>query len=229
MSPGNETNVKKWILANQYQIDKPCPFCKKAVAIVEQDKENDSLYLVKCRECYALTERAPTPEGAIELWNNESFPDCVWLTNKGTPYINDPDVWGMLKNAVVLASFTKYKKEKKLALKSWRNGSAYIDHINKAEVEKEFFLSEGFSMFSDIAGEKIIGAANKQAKYDVRFREPNRCRGCGNSNCQHQKYIWWLWEPGNEYDVCAGWKRRQSGRRDRKLWTEQHLCPSEPR
>lgn len=224
----SEALIKKWEIANQYQVDKSCPFCKKSMAVVEQDKINNDLYLVKCRECYAITERAPTPEDAIELWNDEVFPDYIWLTNKDVPYSNDPEVWGELKNAVVLASFAKYKKEKKMALKSWRNSSAYEDHIHKAKLEQMFFLSEGFHMFSEIDGEKIVETADKQAKYDVDFREPNNCRGCGNTDCEHQKYIWWLWNRGNNYDKCLGFKKGQ-GKRYVKLWTGGHLYPLEPR
>ena len=83
-------------------------------------------------------------------------------------------------------------------------------------------------MFSDISGKKIIDVANKQASYDVKFREPNQCRGCGNDNCKHQKYIWWLWERGNKYDVCEGWKKRNT-KRDTKYRVGARLYPTEPR
>ena len=220
--------LKKWEIANQFQIDKACPFCGRLMAIVEQDKEHEDLYLVKCRECYAITPRAPTPEDAIKLWNDEIFPDYVWLTNKDVPYLNDPAIWGELKNAVVVASFMKYKKEKKLAMKSWRNGSAYEQHIGEANLEKAFFLSRGFDLFSDISGDKIIETADKQAVYDVKFREPNHCRGCGNDDCKHQKYIWWLWEPNNMYDTCAGWKKRKP-KKKKKDWPGGRLYQLGPR
>lgn len=224
----NDANIRRWEFANQYKIDKACPFCNKTMAIVEQDKENEELYLVKCRECYAITPRAPTPEAAIQLWNDETFPDYIWLTNKDVPYLNDPEIWGELKNAVVVASFVNYKKEMKLAMKSWRNGAAYDQHIDEANKEKAFFLSRDFEYFSDISGDKIIETADKQAVYDVRFREPNRCRGCGNNACQHQKYIWWLWEPNNMYDACAGWKKRKPKRKS-KNWPGGRLYRLGPR
>lgn len=219
---------EKWRIADTYPVEKACPFCGRNRAIVEQDKEHNDLYLVKCRECYAVTPRAPTPDEAIKLWNEEQFPDYVWLTNKEVPYITDSDVWDELKNAVVIASFAKYKQEKKMAMKSWRNGSAYADHIEKANEEKHFFLSPGFALFSDVSGESIIKTADKQAAYDVKFREPNHCRGCGNSECNHQKYIWWLWDSGNKYDTCIGWKKQMS-KKGKKLWTNPHLYPLEPR
>lgn len=206
--------VRRWEIAVEHPVSKPCPFCGQDKAIVEQDKEHNDLYLVKCRECYAVTPRAPGPDEAIKLWNEEQFPDYIWITNNDKPYIDDPDIWGGLKNAVVLSVFDEYKKQKKLAIKSWSSSpTKYDEHLHRARLEKQFFNDDNFSFFSPMSGETVIAAADKQAKYDVLFRDEHHCRGCGNDECEHQSYIWWLWDKGNEHDTCLGWKKRTTKKR----------------
>ena len=222
--------IKRWEIAIQHPVNKPCPFCGKTSAIVEQDKTNEELYLVKCRECYAVTYRAQGADKAIELWNNESFPDYILLTNKDKPYIDDPEVWGNLKNAVVLSVFDEYKKQKKLAMKSWSSSPVmYDEHLRKARMEKKFFEDESFTFFSTIPGDTVIDAADKQAKYDVLFREKYNCRGCGNDDCEHQHYIWWLWDKGNNHDKCLGRKKRTAKKRGKLLRTDQQSYLLVPR
>lgn len=226
---GNDANTRRWEIARQYPIDKACPFCGKTMAILERDKINQSLYLVKCRECYAITDRAGSPEKAIELWNDEVFPDYVLTTSRESPYVDDPDIWGDLKNAIVVAVFDEYKKQKKLAMRSWQNFTVSKRHLENAESEKKFFTDPTFVFFSNLSGDSIVDAADKQAKYDVQFREVHQCHGCGNNDCEHKHYIWWLWDKGNEYDVCPGRKKYKLKKEGMKPWIKQQLYRSEPR
>lgn len=223
-----ETVRKKKELGKRYQIDIPCPFCGKSKIVIEKvTYSDDDLYIAKCPECYAVTNRANTPEQAIEFWEEKLFPDYIWASNRDGRYVDDLDIWGELKNAIVVSVFDKYKEEKKRAMRYWSNPRTCQVHLELAEIEKAFFYRPHFETLAGISGDKIIEAADKQAKYDVLFRDVNHCRGCGNNDCKHQHYIWWLWDKGNEYDKCPGRKKR-TGKKRVKLWTNQHLYPSAP-
>jgi len=216
----NETNRAKYALWTKYKPQMTeCPFCGSKNTGIEKAVycEEDS-YVAKCKNCYATTKRTRSPEEAIRLWKNGEFPCEIWLTNKGVPYTDDPDIWGDLKNAIVLSVLDEYKKHKRGAIRNWRIKRVYDDHMYRANNERKFFYTNDYRRLADIDPEKILEAADKQCQYDVLFREKHGCRGCGTDECEHQRYIWWLWDKGNDHDKCLGWKKRK-GKKGGRQWS----------
>lgn len=215
------TMVEKWELWSAYKVS-PCPFCGKDMGVVERDvwsTKDRPEYIVKCRECFAITPRAKTIDDAISLWESRVFPDYVLMTNNDAPYTPYSECWADLKNAIVTSIFDEYKENRKNVIRNWRNPRRYSEYLDEAEQTKRFFNSDFYALLTDISGEKVIAAADAQARYDVLFRDKKKCRGCGNDSCEHQHYIWWLWDKNNRYDKCLGWKRRY-GKKRTESWTK---------
>lgn len=178
----------------------PCPFCGKSNSVyVESAVYDEGRYLARCRECFASTERYDTPYEAADAWNNDIFSDVTVLTSSDTPYTNDPDIWLDFKNAIVTNAFDQYK------IKLRHKYKAQIE----AEREEEWFYSKHFKAITDVDGRKVVEAADKQAKYEMYFRDPHNCYKCDTPGCPHLRNIWWLWDRHNEYDKCIGFTKKK--------------------
>lgn len=173
----------------------PCPLCGSTTAQrVERSmytsdgkfihgEKNRHQWIVRCENCFAITENSHSRIHAISRWNRGELTDASWELST-SDYTHDPEPWWNLATAIYKVAFEDYKE----ALRRKRETGG------RGAIEGEHWLIK-----QSTAAKR---AAREQIPYD-QWRDRMGCSHCTatEQECEHKfSYPWIKFKNGKAQD-----------------------------